>query len=150
MKKELFIGLTFIGIAWLTGCSGQGLDAGNKDAAAPTAEMTEEAMPDPTNKAIAKPSKETSGNVTPAADYSKENDAATKTTQISLNEAKKIALKEAGLSEKEGKWKKQELDRDDGRMIYELEFVSGEREYEFEIDAQTGAVVELKEESVYD
>lgn len=82
------------------------------------------------------------------ADFS--TDAASAKEKISLDQAKSIALKEAGLSEKDGKWKKEELDREDGRQVYDLEFVSGEREYEFEIDAQTGAVVEFKKESVHD
>ncbi|RKI39721.1 hypothetical protein D7V86_15405 [bacterium D16-51] len=69
---------------------------------------------------------------------------------ITLKEAKNIALKKAGLKEKDGTWKKEKEDQDDGRMTYELEFVSGEMEYEFEIDAETGNILDFDKESVYD
>lgn len=68
---------------------------------------------------------------------------------ITLEEAKKIALKKAGLKEKDGTWKKEKEDQDDGRMTYELEFVSGEMEYEFEIDAETGNILDFEKEPVY-
>ena len=68
---------------------------------------------------------------------------------ITLEEAKKIALKKAGLKEKDGTWKKEKEDRDDGRMTYELEFVSGEIEYEFEIDAENGNILDFEKETVH-
>ena len=57
--------------------------------------------------------------------------------------AKELALKHAGLSGKEVSFVRVELDRDDGRMFYEVEFYSGSREYDYEIDALTGAVVDF-------
>ncbi len=80
----------------------------------------------------------------PSGENSKGNGGA-----ITLKEAKKIALKKAGLKEKDGIWKKEKEDQDDGRMTYELEFVSGEMEYEFEIDAETGNILDFEKEPVY-
>ena len=37
-------------------------------------------------------------------------------------------------------YKRQELDRDDGRTVYEVEFRSGRVEYSYDINASTGAV----------
>ena len=41
-------------------------------------------------------------------------------------------------------------DYDDGRLIYEGKIIYNNREYEFEIDAATGAVLDWESESVYD
>lgn len=41
-------------------------------------------------------------------------------------------------------------DRDDGRDIYEGSVVYNEMEYDFEIDAMTGEVIEWESESIYD
>ena len=41
-------------------------------------------------------------------------------------------------------FQKVELDRDDGRLEYELEFRSGRTEYEYTIDATTGAVLDAE------
>ena len=34
-----------------------------------------------------------------------------------------------------------ELDRDDGRLVYEIEFHVGRTEYDYEIDAASGTVL---------
>ena len=44
---------------------------------------------------------------------------------------------------------KLKLDRDDGRAVYEVEIVYNAREYEFEIDASSGRVLEWDSESIY-
>lgn len=52
-----------------------------------------------------------------------------------------IALEYAGLTQADVTRQRCELDRDDARTIYELEFLSGGMEYEFEIDAFSGEVL---------
>ena len=59
--------------------------------------------------------------------------------------AKSIALNHAGVSEDKAYDMDIELDDEDGRLIYEVEFKSGNMEYDYEIDAASGAV--LKHES---
>lgn len=63
-------------------------------------------------------------------------------TYISVDDAKEIALKRAGLSESEVRFKKAKLDKDDGIMVYEIEFYHGRSEYECAVDASTGKIVE--------
>lgn len=60
---------------------------------------------------------------------------------ITLDEAKKIALDHAGLKESDVRFAKAELDYDDGRAEYEIEFYLGQTEYEYEIDASSGMIL---------
>lgn len=63
-------------------------------------------------------------------------------SQLSLAEAKAVALRDAGLSESQVTMKKAKLDRDDGEDIYEIEFRYNGSDYEYEISASTGAILE--------
>ena len=67
-------------------------------------------------------------------------------TAVSLEQAQQLALQKAGLSDSEVTWKKLEQDEDDGRIVYELEFISGRTEYDCEIDAATGNVLKFEQE----
>lgn len=64
--------------------------------------------------------------------------------QITLEEASKLALDRVpGATVQDLKI---ELDYDDGRQIYEGDIIYNQKEYEFEIDANTGDFLEWKEE----
>ncbi|MCD7744917.1 MAG: PepSY domain-containing protein [Lachnospiraceae bacterium] len=73
-------------------------------------------------------------------------DSGSSGTNISLDEAKAIALEKAGLSEADVTFKKAKLDKEDGIMVYEIEFYQGQMEYECEINAVTGAMIEFEAE----
>ena len=55
--------------------------------------------------------------------------------------AKEIALSHAGLNTAQVTFLRAVLDYDDGRAEYDVEFWSGSKEYDYEIDAATGAVL---------
>jgi uncharacterized membrane protein YkoI len=60
---------------------------------------------------------------------------------ITAEEAKQIALRDAALSEADVRFYRVDKSWDDGRMEYEVEFYSGNTEYDYDIDATTGAIL---------
>jgi len=69
-------------------------------------------------------------------------DAGAAKVDIGKEKAMAIALAHAGLGEGQVTGLKAEKDKDDGRVEYEVEFRSGGMEYDYTIDAATGAVLE--------
>lgn len=68
--------------------------------------------------------------------------------KIGMEEAKEAALKHAGLTASEATFVKEEMDYENGRTEYELEFVSGDVRYKYEISGDDGAVLESSQETV--
>ena len=62
---------------------------------------------------------------------------------ISLEEAKKIALEDAGLDEATQKivFTREELNRNHGKPCYILEFYTGTNQYHYQIDAKSGSII---------
>ena len=67
--------------------------------------------------------------------------AASDEAYIGVEGAKEAAFAHAGLSASEVSMGEVDFDYEDGRMVYELEFYAGGREYEYDVDASTGAIV---------
>ncbi len=65
---------------------------------------------------------------------------------IGYAKAKSIALNHAGVSENEVYDMDIELDDEDGILVYEVEFKSGNMEYDYEINAATGAILKYESE----
>ena len=63
---------------------------------------------------------------------------------ISLEEAKKIALKDAGLDEPTQKivFTREELNRNSGKPCYILEFYTAKKQYSYKVDAKNGSIME--------
>lgn len=68
------------------------------------------------------------------------------TAAISIDKAKQIALSHAGLTSGQVTFKRTELDFDDGIKKYEVEFYYNNREYSYEIDANTGNVLSYEQD----
>ena len=78
---------------------------------------------------------------TEAVGVAKKANKANKTKKISADKAKKIALGDAKLAEKDVTFVKVELELEDNRLVYDVEFYSGNVEYDYDIDAVSGAIV---------
>ncbi len=63
---------------------------------------------------------------------------------VTAERALQIALDRAGVSAGQAIVTKTELDYDDGRVEYEIEFISGNTEYEVTVDATTGAIFKFE------
>ena len=63
-------------------------------------------------------------------------------SSVNETKAKEIALKHAGLTTEKVTGLKAEIDNDDGRSVYEVEFRYGGYEYNYDIDAKTGSIIE--------
>ncbi|MBE6631773.1 MAG: cell wall protein [Ruminococcaceae bacterium] len=65
---------------------------------------------------------------------------------IGEEKAKEIALTHAGVSLTETRDFSAELDKDDGRMVYEVDFESGRYEYSYKIDAHNGEIIKSEKD----
>ena len=63
---------------------------------------------------------------------------------VSLEEAKEIALKDAGLNEATQKivFTREELSRNSGKPCYILEFYTAKKQYSYKVDAKNGSIIE--------
>ena len=66
--------------------------------------------------------------------------------QISADEAKSIALADAGVTAADVRDLKAELDTDDAVVHYDVDFKVGNTEHDYDIDANTGAIISHKTE----
>ena len=58
-----------------------------------------------------------------------------------MDKAKSITLNDAGFRPSFVTFEKALLKKDDGKIIYEIEFFTSTYEYEYEVDAYTGAIL---------
>ena len=63
------------------------------------------------------------------------------TNYINRDKAKQIAFSNAGINESSVRDLSIELDRENGKMIYEVDFESNNKDYEYDIDAITGEIL---------
>lgn len=73
-------------------------------------------------------------------DYAAQDDPAY-STYIGVDKARQLALADAGVALADARILKSCLDWDDGKAIYEVEFCSLRTEYDYEVDAATGAIL---------
>ena len=66
---------------------------------------------------------------------------AVRSSLITREEAKAVALRDAGLNEAEASALRARLDFDDGRFQYEVDFYNNGTEYEYQIQAKDGDII---------
>ena len=69
--------------------------------------------------------------------------------RLTKDEAKKIALDKVGVTAAEATFTKARLEYDDGREEYEFEFYADGKEFDVDVDANTGRVVKFDVERCY-
>ena len=70
------------------------------------------------------------------------------TTEITLDEAKNIALEHAQLNENDVTFTKTQMDTDDGKQVYDIDFIYNNEEYDYEIAVSNGEVISYSKESI--
>lgn len=65
---------------------------------------------------------------------------------VGKDKAVQTALKHAGLTSSQVTQLEAKLDRDGGKLVYEIEFRSGNYEYEYEIDASSGSIIKSEKD----
>lgn len=136
MKKWILAAtLAVVLVMGLTACGSQG---GGSTASQPAAQPAPAATSSAKEPAAA-----------PAQPAPQPAPAAT-TQEITEDEAKSIALKDAGFAESDVTITKIGKDIDDGITKFEIDFVNGDKEYSYDIKADTGEILQKEIESVYD
>ena len=92
----------------------------------------------------------TGGSDVTDADSFNQSGTGSTTASITAERAKEIALNHAGLTASQVTFARADLDRDDGRLVYDVEFYTSDyKEYDYEIDASTGAVLSYDYDAEY-
>ena len=121
MKKIIALTLSLIFILSLVACG-----------------RTMEGVKDDTQSIVS----DTQSIASDASSAIKENDKKTNLMAgITANDALEVALKHAGLQKSQVSDIDVDLDRDNGKLIYEVDFNFGNQEYDYDIDADTGSVI---------
>ena len=71
----------------------------------------------------------------------------TQSTDIGESAAKEIAFKDAGVSAEQVQYLWSKMDYDDGKAVYDVEFVVNNIEYDYEIDAVSGVILSVDQEA---
>lgn len=137
MKRTLISILCIASLIFLlSGCGSQaGTSGQDSTEVRPKESVTAEAA---TQAAAAG---DTKAEDTKAEDMKAGDTKADNSSLISEEEAKAIALKDAGLKESDVTGIRIKLEKDDGVQEYEVDFYAGNKEYDYDINASTGKII---------
>lgn len=126
MKKLLTFLVVVIFVLALSACSST--NSGNTDNRETSNNVTTQSQ--------------TTENTTPSTDNQPTQDTTQNNPKLTADEALDIALKQAGVTKDSIRNLENTLDRENGVLVYEIDFKSGNIEYSYDINAETGEVVE--------
>ena len=106
-----------------------------------------EDAPEPAKEQPAQTSEAAPADAETGANAADKEEPAADNKYISVDRAKQIALEHAGLKEDEVKFTTAKFEDDGGRKEYDVEFYRGNLEYEYEIDAVTGRILDSEVET---
>lgn len=136
---DAMAGLAFAGILTfslsLVGCGSQPAPA-PQATAAPAQEQ-----PAQTQEQAAPAQTQTQEQAAPAQTTPQQQTNTNLQAQIDEAQAKQAAFSAAGVAEQDATLTKCHLDYDDGVLKYEIEFRVGMTEYDYDVDANTGAIL---------
>lgn len=102
------------------------------------------------SKEVIKSSQSAGTNGPNNSSSSNSSNNAASSSYIGVDKAKSIALGDAGLKSSSVTFTTAKLDRDDGRYIYEIDFYTSQKEYDYEIDATSGKILDRDIEKLDD
>lgn len=133
MKKLLLFLLTIVLVLALSACAtnqnASGNNGGNNNSSSSSSDITS-STPSPEYVA---PSDNNQSNVTTD-------------TKISRDKALEIALNHAGLKQENIRGLDIELDKENGVTVWDVDFESGDIDYSYDINAETGEIVKRETE----
>ena len=102
-------------------------------------ESQQSAVAEATETPTSAPTEAPAATAQPESTPQQENQTA-QDAQITEDEAKNIALTDAGVTEADVTGIRVKLDKDNGVWEYEVDFYAGDMEYDYDIDAATGTI----------
>lgn len=143
MKRRMIQALSIAALTLLfTGCGSRENAASPAETAQTEVQTAQEAVAEteaPASEAPETSTQETAAIETEAATEPTVSEN-TQNTLLTEEEAKVIALEDAGVTEQEILGIRVKLEQDDGIQEYEVDFYAGNTEYDYDIDAMTGEI----------
>lgn len=158
MKRKNLVVLATLMLSGIAGCAGNTNSVAMQAAPVPsvesttgesTAAETEAALQETSVEAGTAETAEPEGSAASAQVQPNQYQTVLETApgSISMETAKSIAMKDAGISGESVSYSSAKLDWDDGRQVYDVDFFSVGIEYEYEILASDGTILKKKQDA---
>ena len=141
MKRKIFATFcTLVFSAMLTGCGTQM----GQDISSDISSMMPDTGSTPSQNSSSTPQQN-------STDSSYQSDAQNSTSsqpKITKEQAKEIALKHANIKAADITDYEIDLDTEDGKLVYDISFEHNGKEYDYDVDAETGKITNSKNEII--